>query len=137
MRKFAITSLLLICCVFISVPTHAMTDSPSLNLQAGSGDIYLPYISTISTVTPANFDVRVNVPYFSGDAADHFNEAAVFWFGRVTTSENYADIRFAYDNTKIWIYMSAFDQYMWYELDTQQYGPFRMGRCHAASGPGW
>jgi hypothetical protein len=118
-KKFIITTLLLISVFFIYRPTHGMTVEQSNKLQTGSGnEIFIPYVSSGSSVPVVpndNYDVRVNVPYFSGNAADHDHEAAIFWFGRVTASENYADIRFAYDNNILWVYMASFDQYMWYD----------------------
>jgi hypothetical protein len=45
----------------------------------------------------------VNTPYFSDYAGNHFNEAAIFWFGKVSPTENYADLRFAYDDDILWV----------------------------------
>jgi hypothetical protein len=54
---------------------------------------------------------RVNAPYFA-DAVS-FPEAAVFWFGQVDSSQNYADVRVAYTNQELWISLEVFDQWLW------------------------
>ncbi len=122
---------LLICGSFLIGQALAM-GSPAVSAQSGGGnEIFLPLVrnfkptptptnpppAPVPTSLPSQNGVRVNMPYFSGDAADHFTEAAIFWFGKVSPSENYADIRFAYDNNKLWVYISTFDQYMWYNTN--------------------
>lgn len=59
---------------------------------------------------------RVNAPYFAGDAV-RFAEMAVFWFGRVDSANNYADVRVGYSDTHLRIRVSPFDRFLWY--DTQ------------------
>ena len=125
-KKLLINILLLVSFFFTYTPTHAMTVEQSNKQQSGGNDIFIPFVSSGASVPEVpevpelpvvNYDVRVNVPYFPSitQADDHFAEAAVFWFGKVTPSENYADIRFSYDNTKLWVYISTFDQFMWYD----------------------
>ena len=74
--------------------------------------IFIPLLS--SPPDPNTFSARVNLPYFSDGSAQHFSEAAVSWFGAVTPSQNYADIRLSYDSTRLWVYFSASDHYLWY-----------------------
>jgi hypothetical protein len=53
---------------------------------------------------------RVNAPYsVSG------KEYAIFWFGRVTPTENSVDIRVGYHNDHLRIWVSAFDRRLWYD----------------------
>ncbi len=102
---------LLICIAITTGHSSAMSNS-AVTPQSGSGNtVFLPLVTSL---TFDQYNVRVNIPYFSDNAANHFSEAAIFWFGRVSPSENYADIRFAYDNSKLYVYISTFDQYMWY-----------------------
>jgi hypothetical protein len=56
---------------------------------------------------------RVNAPYFAGDVV--FGETAVFWLGRVTPDENFADVRVGYNNQKLFVYMVIFDRRLWYD----------------------
>lgn len=56
---------------------------------------------------------RVNVPFFDGEI--RFPEMAVFWFGRVTPTENYADVRVGYNFEQLYIYVAIIDRLLWYD----------------------
>jgi hypothetical protein len=56
---------------------------------------------------------RVNAPYFGDDVV--FAEAGVFWFGRVTPSENYADVRVGYTDSSLWVHVNIIDRRLWYD----------------------
>ena len=56
---------------------------------------------------------RVNVPYFSGDV--RFSQAAILWFGRVTPTTNYADVRVGYNDEELWVHVAVFDRRLWYD----------------------
>lgn len=58
---------------------------------------------------------RVNASYFSKDIV--FAESAIFWFGRVTPDENYADVRLAYDSTALWVHVNIIDRRLWYDTE--------------------
>lgn len=59
---------------------------------------------------------RVNAPYFATtDLSQKFGEMAIFWFGRVTPTENYADVRVAYNDTEVYVYVAIFDRQLWYD----------------------
>lgn len=55
---------------------------------------------------------RINAPLLSGIAMP---EAAIAWFGKVTPTENYADIRVAYSQEELWVHLEIFDQFLWYD----------------------
>lgn len=55
----------------------------------------------------------VNLPNFG--AQSRMNEAAVFWFGQVNNTANYADIRFGYTDTTLKVYTHIMDRYLWYD----------------------
>lgn len=58
---------------------------------------------------------RVNAPYFTtNDLSQKFGEMAIFWFGRVTPTENYADVRVAYNVIELYVYVAVFDRQLWY-----------------------
>ena len=71
--------------------------------------VYLPVV----TSPPSGPVRRVNAPYFSGPV--RFSETAIFWFGRVNSSENYADVRVGYSDNELYIYVAAFDRLLWYD----------------------
>ncbi len=56
---------------------------------------------------------RVNAPFFDGDV--RFAEMAVFWFGYVDSSNNYADVRVGYNDRYLYVRVAAFDRYLWYD----------------------
>ncbi len=101
--------LLIFTCLMI--PIHMVSASNIAQAGPGGYTVFLPAVVNRYAVP---YSVRINAPYFSGNAADHFSEAAVTWFGKVSSSENYADLRIAYDNNKLWVYLVAFDRYMWF-----------------------
>ncbi len=77
--------------------------------QAPSGfSTYLPLV--INPLTTAR---RVNAPYF--DESVRFGESAIFWFGKVTPATNYADVRIAYTQSELYVYLAVFDRLLWYD----------------------
>ena len=40
---------------------------------------------------------------------------AVFWFGRVTPTENYADVRVGYTSQELVLNVATFDRRLWYD----------------------
>jgi hypothetical protein len=81
-------------------------------LTAGEGGtLYLP-IAVNEIEVP-----RVNLPYFAGDGLfpDHFDETAIFWLGRVTPTENYADVRIGYSDTMLGLRLGVFDRRLWFD----------------------
>jgi len=58
---------------------------------------------------------RVNAPYFAFDAAWHFAETAIFWFGRVTPMDNHVDVRVGYDDDLLYLRLAVFDRRLWYD----------------------
>ena len=82
---------------------------------AATSTTYLPSISKSFQVVPVR---RANAPYFNDSlsvTASHFPEMAIFWFGKVSQSENYADVRVGYNNISLYVYVSAFDRSVWYD----------------------
>ncbi len=63
--------------------------------------------------SPSGSTPRVNVPYFNGDI--RFAETAIFWFGRITPTENYVDVRTGYNNSELYVRLAVFDRRMWYD----------------------
>jgi hypothetical protein len=70
--------------------------------------------SAILTVSTATGTVRrVNAPYFDTDV--RYSEMAVFWFGQITPTENYADVRVGYTPNQLVLNVAAFDRRLWYD----------------------
>jgi hypothetical protein len=82
---------------------------------AAASTTYLPLIFKSFQFVPAR---RVNAPYFNDSlnvTGSHFPEMAIFWFGKVSQTENYADVRVGYNNTDLYVYLAAFDRRLWYD----------------------
>ncbi len=56
---------------------------------------------------------RVNMPYFNGQI--QYDQMAIFWLGRVTPTENYADVRVGYNDDELDVNVAIFDRRLWYE----------------------
>lgn len=74
---------------------------------------YLPLIALGATSNTAQGVRQVNIPYFPQEVV--FDETAVFWFGRVTRSENYADVRVGYTPTELFVHVAILDRILWYD----------------------
>jgi hypothetical protein len=56
---------------------------------------------------------RIHASHFSGDIS--WPETAVFWFGQVTPTENYADVRVGYNDDELCLRLAVFDRRLWYD----------------------
>ena len=76
-----------------------------------AGPVYLPLIMNQRTVR------RINVPYFGADdvIAQHYAEMAIFWLGRITPTENYADVRIGHNSGELVLQIAIFDRRLWYD----------------------
>jgi len=54
---------------------------------------------------------RVNAPFF--ESAVRFPETAVFWFGQVSSLQNYTDVRVGYTGQELWIHLAIIDKWLW------------------------
>ena len=74
--------------------------------------VYIPLIYNINFSTVP----VVNIPYIRNDQGDFLpEEAAIFWFGKVTPIDNYADVRIGYVQSNLWVRVSIFDRRLWYD----------------------
>jgi hypothetical protein len=77
---------------------------------SASTTIYLPLVSKASC--PADLP-RINAPRFSG--AIPFTQTAIAWFGKVSPTQNYTDIRVGYNANELYVYLAIFDRHLWYD----------------------
>ncbi len=47
-----------------------------------------------------------------------FYEMAVFWFGRITETDNYVDVRLAFSDRALFVHVAVVDRRLWYDPDT-------------------
>jgi hypothetical protein len=69
---------------------------------------YLPMVATPTPITR-----RVNSPYF-GNSDVRLSETGIFWFGQVSPSSDYADVRVGYNASELYVRIAVFDRRLWY-----------------------
>lgn len=96
------------------VASHLGTTNPTYDFD-GSGTVDVGDLKSIAFCwrKPTASVRRVNAPYFDGDVRPA--ETAIFWFGQVNTTENYADVRVGYNNDELYLRLAAFDRRLWYD----------------------
>lgn len=57
---------------------------------------------------------RVHAPYFSGSVL--YPQTAIFWFGRITPTENYTDVRIGYNDTHLYVNFAVADRRLGYAV---------------------
>lgn len=85
--------------------------------QPADHRLYLPL------VTNNRLTRRVNLPYFAETSVRDielaapivFTETAIFWFGKITPAENYADVRVGYNDNDLYVRLAIFDRLLWYD----------------------
>lgn len=83
-------------------------------LPSAPSRIYIPFVSLGQVVpTPSSSARRVNASLFAGSV--NFPETAIFWFGQVTPTENYADVRVGYNSTELYVNVTTIDRRIWYD----------------------
>jgi hypothetical protein len=61
---------------------------------------------------------RVNVPYAQVKPPDPYpTQMAIFWFGQVDPTNNYADVRTIYDDDNLTVVVHIFDRQLWYDAN--------------------
>ncbi len=58
---------------------------------------------------------RVNAPYTTSENGGWPKNRAIFWFGQVNPTSNYADVRTAYNDTQLIISLNIFDRQLWFD----------------------
>lgn len=80
--------------------------------QTATLQIFLPLVAGSRGSAATHTVPRVNAPFFADKVS--FPEMAIFWFGRVNSTENYADVRVGYSPEELNVRLAIFDRYLWY-----------------------
>ena len=139
MRKLEKLHLALALFIFLSLltglaieglPVSGNAKASSRDSQDVAKEVYLPLVldkytantsatpppsaTPTPTLTPVSVQHlrRVNAPYFAGPVI--YEQAAIFWFGKVNQTSNYADVRVGYDDSELYVSMDIFDRRLWY-----------------------
>lgn len=74
----------------------------------------LPVVMNWQPVIAKN---AMHIPFFdtTDDVwAKRYSAMGIFWFGQVTTSDNYIDVRTGYNQTSLYINLAIMDRLLWY-----------------------
>src|SRR2546421_12223299 len=99
-----LTAIVLIFCIILLFATSFWADVLPLHFSK-------PFAKAVSPLTG-----HINIPYFS--SAVLFNQTAIFWFGDVTSTDNYTDVRIGYSNSELYVDLHIVDRYLWYDPNT-------------------
>ncbi|MCX8025410.1 MAG: hypothetical protein N3A60_09425, partial [Thermanaerothrix sp.] len=93
------------------IRTHFYDVYGQSNDVSGQNRAYLPLVLR-NYCTPQVLP-RINAPRFNGKIL--FEQTAIAWFGKVSPSQNYADIRVGYNANELFVYLAVFDRSLWYD----------------------
>ncbi len=109
-----ISSILLLILISSLAAGRTAAKSTAQDVQTPDGfSTYLPLVVNPLVSNPLPAARRVNAPFFDGSIP--FGESAIFWFGKVSPSSNYADVRVAYTQNELFVYLAVFDRLLWYD----------------------
>ncbi len=108
----SITLLLLAAALLAPAAATASPVSPAHPSQPAQ--LYLPRLlqPNQGSPTPPPGGVQVHSPYFSSDRFEQppFGQLAIFWFGQVTPTTNYADVRIGHTDEALTVALAVFDR---------------------------
>ncbi|MCS6839209.1 MAG: hypothetical protein NZ701_00360, partial [Roseiflexus sp.] len=107
------TALLIGTVVVVLATITGLPVSPGYAEQNGASagtTVYLPVVTRASC--PAEMP-RINAPKFTGTIP--FERTAIAWFGKVSPTQNYTDIRVGYNANELYVYLAIFDRHLWYD----------------------
>jgi hypothetical protein len=98
--------------IFILLMTAVRWNALGQSLQpAGGTPSYLPLV--LQEQCALSTSPRINAPRF--DSEIPFEQTAIAWFGQVSPTQNYADIRVGYNANELYVYLAVFDRHLWYD----------------------
>jgi hypothetical protein len=97
--------------IFLLVVITVSIISPAWAQSGNPPNVYFPLIMRADVPTSAP---RVNAQSLNCNTIVGY-DYSIFWFGKVTPGQNYADVRLGYNNSELCIYLSIFDRLTWYD----------------------
>jgi len=86
---------------------------PQPDSPTAPGDVFIPVLFGGKTPTQKVDGVRMNAPFFDGDVV--YEQMAIAWLGKISSIDNYADIRVGYNKELLYIDLAVFDRRLWYD----------------------
>lgn len=111
-RRLALLLVLLVAFA-LSVP-YVIGSPAETGGAAVDGPLFLPLLfgAGAPPVEPSDAPARIFAPHFSGEV--RYAQTAIQWFGQVTPTDNYTDIRVGYNNNELNINLSVVDRLLIY-----------------------
>jgi hypothetical protein len=75
------------------------------------------HFSTSSAQAAAAPLPRINAPFFPTTVP--FNHTTIFWFGAISSSTTYTDVRLGYSKSELYLDLRIVDRYLWYDPNKQ------------------
>lgn len=127
-----IPAVLLMACE--GAPTQTPTGEEVIPVTAGGTlepVVYLPLLTNRYNPLAASRTVNAYYANVADMPADKMHEMSIVWFGKVTNSENYADVRVGYNNTHLYVRVGIVDRYLQYDSaetgqNMEQYDAFTL-----------
>ncbi|HSF82890.1 MAG TPA: DNRLRE domain-containing protein [Anaerolineales bacterium] len=117
-NQFWLRVLLINILVCVGLARPAYSTPASGPVQVFEQDV--PVADTITIAIPLVYKPlilpkapRTNAPYFDGNIS--LARSAVFWFGQVGITQNYADVRVGYNTSELFVHLNVFDRLIWFD----------------------
>lgn len=81
--------------------------------QGDGPSVFLPLVSSQVATSNNTSGYRQNARFLPDPT--WLMPSSIFWFGNVTRSENYVDVRTGYTDTDLVIWIEVFDRMLWYD----------------------
>lgn len=81
--------------------------------SGGDTTIYLPLISGSQPASANTSGFRQNARFLPDGT--WLMPSSIFWFGKVSPTENYVDVRTGYSDTALLLSVEVFDRFLWYD----------------------
>lgn len=110
LKKIILALALTACLIIPNQAAATQTEGGVLQENVGPNAVYLPLV--VRADLPA-----FHIPFldYQDVIAERFPEMAVFWFGRVTPTENYSDVRIGYNADALYLHAAVIDRLLWYD----------------------
>ncbi|MFN3928674.1 MAG: hypothetical protein ACK4OK_03460, partial [Thermoflexus sp.] len=83
-------------------------------VSSASGSAFTVYLPAVFQNWGPSLIRQVNAPRLSDPLGSEFPRMAIFWFGKVTLTANYADVRVAYTDSELVVYVAVIDRRLWF-----------------------
>ncbi|WP_322801528.1 DNRLRE domain-containing protein [Thermoflexus sp.] len=95
------------------MPAPAASEAPptASSTSGGSFRVYLPLVLRSRGLWTSR---QVNAPRLADPLGADFPRMAIFWFGKITPTANYADVRVAYTDAELVVYVAIIDRRLWF-----------------------